>query len=243
MHGSMKRAWRTLAAGADGARAVELEGVVAAVVPTVPERSVFNSVLYERPQDLAASLRELARAYDDAGVNAWTVWVPEGDHASAELLESCGHALDATPRAMVLDLADLPAPDARDLDWTANGSLDELKRINDAAYGYEPGTFDRGIGTPVEGAWRIYETRLGGEAASVLATTETEGDCGIWWVATLPEARGRGLAGALLHVALAEARERGMQTTTLQATRLGYPVYERIGYRDLCALEMWERRR
>jgi hypothetical protein len=44
-------------------------------------------------------------------------------------------------------------------------------------------------------------------------------------------------------VALAEARGRGMETSTLQSTKLGYPVYERLGYERVCALEMWERRR
>ena len=61
-------------------------------------------------------------------------------------------------------------------------------------------------------------------------------------VATLPEARGRGLAGALMAHALVDAGERGLRTSTLVATKMGRPVYERLGYRGLGALEMWERR-
>jgi GNAT superfamily N-acetyltransferase len=238
----MVQAWRALAVGSQGARLVEPDGVVAAVVPAVPERSVFNSVLYERPENLAAAREDLARIYEEAGVAAWTVWVPDVDRASAELLASAGHKLDAAPRAMVLELADLDQPDAGNLDWS-EGSLTELTRINDAAYGDEPGTFERGIGTPPPDAWRRYEARLGGETASVLATTDVDGDCGIWWVATLPEARGHGLARDLLHVALGEARRRGMETSTLQATKMGRPVYERLGYRDIGTFEMWELRR
>jgi GNAT superfamily N-acetyltransferase len=68
-------------------------------------------------------------------------------------------------------------------------------------------------------------------------------NCDITLVATLPEARGRGMAGALIRRALADARERGCRTTTLVATRLGYPVYARLGYRDLGRLQMWERRK
>jgi GNAT superfamily N-acetyltransferase len=243
MYRSFSSAIGRLAAGSEGARFLEPEGLVAAVSPAIPERSVFNSVLYEKPESLAAALGELTRTYEEAGVDAWTVWVPEQDRASAELLDSAGHKLDATPRAMVLDLADLADPDDGDLDWSAGGSLAELKRINDAAYGYAPGTFERGIGRPAPDAWRLYEARLDGRPASMLATTDLDGDCGIWWVATLPEARGRGLAGRLLHIALAEARERGMQMSTLQATKLGRPVYERLGYRDIGELQMWELRR
>ena len=240
---SMETAWRALGAGSEDARMIERDGVLAAVVPAVPERSVFNSVLYRTPENLAAARDELARVYDQAGIDAWTVWVPESDRASAELLDSAGHTLDAAPRAMVLELDDLAEPDPGDLDWSAEGSLTDLKRINDAAYGDPPGTFDRGIGNPAAETWRIYEARLEGRTASMLAVTDIEGDCAIWWVATLPEARGRGLAARLLHVALAEARERGSDTSTLQATKLGRPIYERLGYRDIGELQMWELRR
>jgi GNAT superfamily N-acetyltransferase len=242
MHRSMEAAWRAVAAGSEGGHLVEADGVVAAVVPALPGRSVFNSVLYERPEDLAAARDRLARAYDEAGVYAWTVWVPEADRACAELLASAGHVVDAAPRAMALDLSELAPPDPGDLEWSAHASLDDLKRINDAAYGDQPGTFELGIGTPPEDAWRLYSAYLDGRAVSVLATTDVDGDCGVWWVATLPEARGRGLAARLLHVALAEARERGMETSTLQSTKLGRPVYERVGYLDLCELGMWELR-
>lgn len=244
MRRSMRAAWAALGAGSESARVVEREGLLAAVVPAVPERSVFNSVLYGRPQALAAALEELGPVYDRAGVRAWTVWVPEDDTGSAELLEAAGHKLDAAPRAMVLDLADLESADAGDLDWTPEGSLDDVKRINDAAYGYAEGTFARGIGDPpAEAAWRVHTARFEGRPASVLTTTDVDGDCGVWWVATLPEARGRGLAGRLLRAALAEARERGAETSTLQATKMGYAVYERLGYRDIGAFQMWERRR
>jgi hypothetical protein len=46
-----------------------------------------------------------------------------------------------------------------------------------------------------------------------------------------------------MHVALAEARERGLRTSTLQSTKFGYPVYERLGYEPVCRIQMWERRR
>jgi GNAT superfamily N-acetyltransferase len=61
-------------------------------------------------------------------------------------------------------------------------------------------------------------------------------------VAVVPEARGRNIAGKLLGHALADAAERGLETSTLVATRLGRPVYERLGYRPFGVLQMWERR-
>ena len=61
-------------------------------------------------------------------------------------------------------------------------------------------------------------------------------------MATVPEARGRGLARKLMTHALHEARDRGSTTTSLQATKMGYPVYAGLGYRDLGALQVGERR-
>jgi hypothetical protein len=43
--------------------------------------------------------------------------------------------------------------------------------------------------------------------------------------------------------ALHDARDRGRKTTTLQATKAGAPIYERLGYHDFGALQMWERRK
>ena len=40
--------------------------------------------------------------------------------------------------------------------------------------------------------------------------------------------------------ALLDARDRGCTTSSLQATKAGFPVYQRLGYQDVCALDMWE---
>ena len=77
---------------------------------------------------------------------------------------------------------------------------------------------------------------------SSVVSQDHGGDCSIWWVATIPEASGRGLAAGLIRRALADGRARGDEISTLQATRLGRPVYERLGYRGFGTIEMWERR-
>ena len=97
-------------AGAPDSRLIRRDGLIASVVPATPQRSIFNSVFHTdtggrwRPRST-----DLAAAYDDAGVRAWTVWVTDADRAGAELLAGRGHALDTAPRAMALELADLGA--------------------------------------------------------------------------------------------------------------------------------------
>jgi len=235
---------RLVGSGSESASMFERDGVLGAVVPACPDRSVVNSVTYRDAASLGAALDELATAHEQAGVRAWTVWVPEGDRDAASLLEAAGHRLDSTPAAMVLDLAGLPDPDTRDLDWDDQASPADMARVNDDAYGFEEPTFGAALAAlPGDMALRLYQARVDGELASVLATVDEGDDCGIYLVGTLSEHRGKGLAGRLLHAALAEARERGLQTSSLQATKLGYPVYERLGYEPICALEMWERRK
>ncbi len=62
------------------------------------------------------------------------------------------------------------------------------------------------------------------------------------WSQRVPEARGRGLASRLMQRALWDARQNGCDISTLQATKLGEPVYARMGYQSHGALQMWEKR-
>ncbi len=232
------------AGGAERSSLFERDGVVASIVPAVPQRSVINSVVYRDADSLGAALDDLAHAYEAAEVLAWTVWVPEHDRDAAAILKSAGHRLDASPIAMVLELARLADADRDGFDWDAAAAVEDVTTINDLAYGFEVGTFAGGLaGTPPGMAMRLYQARVEGRPACVLATIDDRDDCGIYMVATIKEHRGRGLARRLLHRALSEARERGMRTSSLQATRFGYPVYERLGYEPIGALEMWERRK
>ena len=218
----------------------ERGGVVAAVVPACPERSMVNCVTYESAAAVGPALGELARIYDEAGVDAWTVWVPPGDDELAGVLEEAGHVLDASPEAMGMDLDSVQRPPPSGA-WTREGDPGVVAEINDRAYGYE-GSFARALAGLDAGALRFYTAQLDGAAASCCVTVDVQADCHVTLVATLPEARGRRLAGALMAHALVDARQRGLLTSTLVATKMGRPVYERLGYRGVGQLEMWERR-
>ena len=84
---------------------------------------------------------------------------------------------------------------------------------------------------------------LDGRSVSCAVAVDHEGECCITLVATESHVRGRGMASGLIGLALSEAREPGCETTSLQASGAGYPVYRKLGYRDLGAMGMWERRR
>ncbi len=234
--------WYRLVGGAsEGARALELDGVQATLVPAAAERSVMNSVLYRSPAALESAYDEVAAAYREIGAK-WTVWVPPGDDEAARILERRGHVLDADPMAMGRGLDGVKRPRSDALaDWTAAGDLADLARVNDRAYTFDTDSFGRSVQSLPDGAVHVYIAREAGEPVAGLAMGDHAGNSELDLVAVVPEARGRGLAAILLGHALADAAERGNETTTLIATRLGYPVYERAGYEPLGRFSMWER--
>ena len=239
---SMRVVFSLMPHPSNGGRLVERDGVLATVMPTVPERSLPNSVVYESEDSLIAVIDELAGAYDGAGVLAWTVWVPEHDDRVRSALDAAGHVLDAKPAAMIADLDQVEPPRDGDPVPDPEPRREHLGLVNDLAYGTGD-AFGRMMGEGPADPRFVYIAREEGEPVATVVTTHHRGDCGVWWVATVPEARGRGLASGLMRRALADAREAGCETTTLQATKAGQPVYDRLGFRTFGSIEMWERRK
>jgi GNAT superfamily N-acetyltransferase len=143
---------------------------------------------------------------------------------------------------MAMELADLgpepPVPAGID---PGPISADVCAELNDLAYGYGPDGFRAGLAGETSIRW--HGAFDGAAPTGCVGAIEIGEDCCITGVATPPERRGRGIASWLLWRALAEARELGLTTASLQATQAGAPLYERLGFRDLGFIEMWELRR
>jgi ribosomal protein S18 acetylase RimI-like enzyme len=84
---------------------------------------------------------------------------------------------------------------------------------------------------------RNYLGYLDGEPVSTATVFYGAGVAGIYDVATLPEARGRGLGTALTLVPLLDARQAGYRIGILQSSEMGFGVYKRMGFRHLCQIE------
>jgi ribosomal protein S18 acetylase RimI-like enzyme len=223
-------------------RTVERDGVLAAACPSIPERSVFNSVIYRAPAALIEAVPELERTYDEAGVAAWTVWVPQRHADVRAALERAGNVLDAWPEAMAAPLADIDVgAGAEGLDWERSQDVEAMCSILGEAFHW-PAERTPAVFATLPAVGHIYLARMDGEPVASVVALDHAGDCAIWNVGTREAARGRGLATGLMRQALLDARERGCETTSLQATQVGRPVYRRLGYREMGAIEMWERR-
>ena len=239
---SMRAFFRLVGRSSEGAHVIEPEGVLGVVCPKVPDRSLPNSVVYESQEALIAALPELARHYDEAGIDAWTVWVPEDDTDAAAALRDAGHVLDADPAGMTMELDGLGAPP--EIDYRVGDDLmPVVASINDNAYPFEGTPFTDFTSQHPHRVTSNYVAYVDGEPSAAVVILPVDGDASVWDVATMPDARGRGLCGRLMHRALGDAREAGCDLSSLQATKLGEPVYARLGYESHGALQMWERRR
>ena len=79
---------------------------------------------------------------------------------------------------------------------------------------------------------RHYLGYLHGKAVATASVFFYEGVAGLYCVATLPEARGKGIGSFVSAAPLIEAREEGYRIAILQSSRMGYPVYVRLGFKE-----------
>ena len=77
---------------------------------------------------------------------------------------------------------------------------------------------------------RFYLGTIGGEPACTSALVTTESVAGIYWVATLDVFRRRGLGEAITWEAVKGGIDAGCVVASLQASALGEPVYQRMGF-------------
>jgi GNAT superfamily N-acetyltransferase len=77
---------------------------------------------------------------------------------------------------------------------------------------------------------RLYLGLVGEQPVCTSALCATGPVAGIYWVATLPDFRGRGFGEAITWSALRGGIRLGCRFASLQASALGRPVYERMGF-------------
>jgi len=240
---SQRGFYRAVASGSHGARLLELDGVQATIVPVREWFSIFNSVLFREPAELECAHPTLAAEYEAAGVKAWTGGVPPDDRRAVSILESRGHLLDSTPMLFAAHIDALDLEPRVELELDPGPTWEVVGRINDHAHGVlEPWSMTAVFETMDDPASRLHVARQDGVPVAGLIAREHECDCYFWFVATVPEAQGSGVASELMRRALRDARERGCTTTSLESTKVAERMYAQLGYQPLGRYEMWELR-
>jgi predicted acetyltransferase len=65
------------------------------------------------------------------------------------------------------------------------------------------------------------------------------GVAGIYAVATIPEARGKGIGRIMTVLPLVEAKQLGFRLGILQASSMGYSLYKKIGFREVFKYKLY----
>ena len=240
----MNHFWSIQAPASVGGQLLQLNGVAAAITPASPGR--LNCFMYQDATALAGALDVLTAAYRGAGVRVWATSVHESDVKTVALLRRWGYVCleDAInpQRAMGLDLTERHHPQVAGIELLPDPPLEVVASINDASFGFSEGSFVNAFRRFPRAAAHAYVCALGATPASAVLAYDCADDSGVYLVATIPEARGRGFATALMAKALDDAEDRGCRTSTLQASKMGYPLYASLGYRDLGRLDVFEYR-
>lgn len=87
--------------------------------------------------------------------------------------------------------------------------------------------------------WSLYLAYLDGEPVATSSMYLGAGVAGLYNVSTLPEARGKGAGSAVSYWPLRVAYQAGYLIGTLQASRLGYDVYRRLGFEEICPFDLY----
>ena len=232
-----------LAAGAEApGGVVERSDGVALIATGLPLR-LFNQVIVEsdaaRPQRIAAAVSVMRERGDHFVVNLRS----GADDRFLPLMTQLGlMPLSAEPWMPGMALHPLPPSGT-----VAPAPGHEIRRVTDG-----PGitehvrTAAAGFGVPVEWLEAVITERLAarpgvsvyvGYSDGIAVTSglgiRTGRTIGVYNIATVEAARRRGLGAAMTMRIVDDGAAEGCDVAILQASDMGYPVYERLGFRTV----------
>ena len=210
----------------------------------------FNGVLVRTapPEKADQTIEGMAAYFKSQNVEPFTWWLEPGLQATGwgKYLLAHGFGYDENTPGMAVDLSalneDVKAPPnftivpVEDLE-----ALKEWTQTFIAGYqlppAWEAGLFDLmsdlGLDLPI----RNYLGYIDGKPVATSHVFLGAGVAGIYFVATVPEARGQGLGAAITLAPLREARAMGYRAGILQSSEMGFSIYRRLGFQKLCNME------
>jgi hypothetical protein len=205
-----------------------------------------------RTDDEADPEELLARAWDFFGARGrgFALWARAGVPADDDLLAAAGSAgiesVYEMPEMVLEKRADEPPlpPRAELRRIDTEPDLVSFWDVAGAAYaslGFPPELFaanrrTRALLEDPDAA--AFLALLGGEPVAIALTIVTHGVAGIYWVGTVEGARGSGLGRAVTAAATNAGFDLGAEIASLQASHMGRPDYEAMGYEAIHAYRL-----
>lgn len=207
-----------------------------------PSHPVISNAAFRSSDGLDAE-QFVVRAKDffAARGRGFSIWIrgeqPEDRDLAAAAPEAGFQLVYEMPEMILgspVEEPDLPAgTELRQLSEV--GQADDYWKVAAASYasiGFPPEVFgsytdNAGLLADNVAAFIAY---LDGEPVSIAMTIVSHGVAGIYWVGSLEQARGKGLGRAVTAAATNAGFELGAEIASLQASPMGKPIYEAMGY-------------
>ncbi|MBN1203987.1 MAG: GNAT family N-acetyltransferase [Myxococcaceae bacterium] len=233
-------AYRQLQAAHGSLRALTLPGVWAYSLPDDPELTRQQQILFEEAEALEPALAPLEDFYRGQHIQRWQVQVPPGNAVAEHALSRAGYQPGELVPAMGLSLVDTP-PVAPRIVLEPLHTQEELSSLNAEAFGLRAHLHLSEWYTRPHPSLHPRGVREGGRLIAGGLAFDLQDTTGIYLVATVPHARGRGLASEVMRGLLVDAHARGRAAAVLQSTEMGHGIYLRMGFRDLGTWTSWVR--
>ena len=210
----------------------------------------FNGVLSSAPAKEKDDIfiEESIQYFRAKNINIFTWWMdPHLTRSDWEpaLSKHGFHFSDDTP-GMAIDLQTLDESKGKvdGLEIRAVDDEESLRtwvKVFTPGYGlpaaWEDAIFDLWLKLGMDLPLRNYLGFLNGEPVSTSCLFIGGDVAGIYSVATLPHARGKGIGAALTMRPLLDVRKMGHRIGVLQSSDMGYNIYKRLGFRHMCQIE------
>jgi GNAT superfamily N-acetyltransferase len=211
----------------------------------------FNGIPYAAfdPGEADARVKEMIARYRETGVPfRWWILPSTAPANMIEILKAnkFRHTFDAP--GMSIDLAALPAQksvegleirrvdDAEMLrDWT-NVFGEAFRRPEEERKIWHSTFLNLGY----DKQWRHFVGYLDGEPVATSTICHRGDLAGVFHVATLAKARGRGIGSATTLQSLLHARDIGCRTAALQSSEMAFSVYRSMGFAHDCDLTLYD---
>lgn len=208
---------------------------------------LLNSVLTCRfaAEQAAAGIARVLERYRERNLPLW--WWTFASSRPADLgdrLERAGLMREADLPGMGVDLARLEGASTLPKGFSVQRVMNQ-EALAQWAEAYERGfPMERNVAAALveifsalgfrsESRWRHYVGLEHGRPVASSSVYLGAGVAGLYYVATVPEGRGRGIGTAMVVTPLIEARRLGYRAGILQATTMGRPIYARLGFQEV----------
>ena len=231
--------WSRSDRGALGLTGIEHPAIV---VSSEVRSVIFNLVIAKDPSLPSTTIRTIINGFRRLDLPFRRVLLPsQAESGLGHRLEAAGLVRRSTPPAMVLSLAALarsrPPPPTHQVEPVQSvESLEDFSRTLNAADFEAPEEVAREIPgllrpKPGESQLRLFLGREEGRPVATSLRFCAGRAVGIYAVSTLVEARGRGVGAAMTFEALRDGGgSSDSRLAVLVSTRMGLPVYRRLGF-------------